>query len=107
MLPFYQMCRARLNNNGILAVNLLGRSRGHQVSLGRIKTSFNERALAFPSCDKGNVIAMDTIGEKIEIPLNELKMQILKLRESTGLNLLPTLARLEQAKSCPGGILTI
>jgi len=46
MLPFYQMCRARLNNNGILAVNLLGRSRGHQASLERIKTSFDERALA-------------------------------------------------------------
>ena len=28
-LPFYQMCRSRLNDNGILAVNLLGRSRGY------------------------------------------------------------------------------
>ena len=37
MLPFYQMCRARLNDNGVLAVNLLGRSRGYQASLERIK----------------------------------------------------------------------
>ena len=50
---------------------------------------------------------MATTGEKIKIPLDELKVQILKLKENTGLNLLPTLARLEQAKSCPGGILTI
>ena len=107
MLPFYQMCRARLNPNGILAVNLLGRSRGYQASLERIRASFDERALAFPSCDKGNVIAMATTGEKIKIPLDELKVQILKLKESTGLNLLPTLVRLEQAKSCPGGILAI
>lgn len=107
MLPFYQMCRARLNDNGILAVNLLGRSRGYQASLERIKASFDERTLAFPSCDSGNVIALATAGEKIEIPLTELKEQVLELKERTGLNLLPTLARLERAKSCPGGILTI
>lgn len=107
MLPFYQMCRARLNNNGILAVNLLGRSRGHQASLGRIKTSFDERALAFPSCDSGNVIAMAATGEKIEIPISELKKQAIELKKRTGLNLLPTLMRLEQAKSCLGGILAI
>ena len=107
MLPFYQMCRARLNDNGILAVNLLGRSRGHQASLERIRTSFDERALDFPSCDSGNVIALAATGEKIEIPLDELKEQVLELKQRTGLNLLPTLARLEQAKSCPGGVLTI
>lgn len=107
MLPFYLMCRARLNINGILAVNLLGRSRGHQASLERIRTSFDERALAFPSCDSGNVIAVAATGEKIEIALNELKKQALELKQKTGLNLLPTLVRLEQAKSCPGGILRI
>ncbi len=107
MLPFYQMCRARLNNNGILVANLLGRSRGHQASLERIRTAFDERALAFPSCDSGNVIALAATGEKIEFPLDELKVQVLELKERTGLNLLPTLVRLEQAKSCPGRILTI
>ena len=107
MLPFYQMYRARLDDNGILAVNLLGRSRGYQASLERIRTSFDERALAFPSCDSGNVIALATSGEKIEIPLAELKKQVLELKERTGLNLLPTLVRLEEAKSCRGGLLTI
>ncbi|SEP65190.1 fused MFS/spermidine synthase [Nitrosomonas ureae] len=106
-LPFYRMCRARLNNNGILVVNLLGRSRGYQSSLERIKTSFDQRALAFPSCDSGNVIALATTGEKIEIALNELKKQAHELKAKTDLNLLPTLVRLEQAKSCSGGILTI
>lgn len=106
-LPFYRMCRARLNNNGILVVNLLGCSRGYQASLERIKTSFDQRALAFPSCDSGNVIALAATGEKIEIALNELKKQALELKTKTDLNLLPTLVRLEQAKSCPGGILTI
>ncbi|MDE2388254.1 MAG: fused MFS/spermidine synthase [Betaproteobacteria bacterium] len=107
MLPFYQMCRARLNDNGIIAVNLLGRSHGYQASLERIKTAFDGRALAFPSCDSGNVIALAATGEKVEIPLTELKEQVLELKEKTGLNLLPTLTRLEQAKSCLGGILMI
>jgi spermidine synthase len=106
-LPFYRMCRTRLNNNGILVVNLLGRSRGYQSSLERIKTSFDQRALAFPSCDSGNVIALAATGEKIEITLNELKKQAHELKAKTDLNLLPTLARLKQAKSCSGGILTI
>lgn len=107
MLPFYQMCRARLNHNGVLAVNLLGRSRGHQASLERIKTAFDTRALALPPCDSGNVIAMAASEEKIEIPISTLKEQALKLKERTHLNLLPALMRLEQARSCPGGMLTI
>ncbi|MBL8501024.1 MAG: fused MFS/spermidine synthase [Nitrosomonas sp.] len=107
MLPFYQMCRTRLNDNGVLAVNLLGRSRGYQANLERIKTAFDGRALASPSCDSGNVIALAATGEKIAISLDALKVQILELKQKTGLNLLPTLTRLEQAKSCPGGILTI
>ncbi|PTQ76303.1 spermidine synthase [Nitrosomonas oligotropha] len=107
MLPFYQMCRARLNHNGVLSVNLLGRSRGHQASVERIKTAFNERALALPACDSGNVIALATTGEKVEIPLHILKEQTLELKEKTSLNLSSALTRLEQTKSCLSGILTI
>jgi spermidine synthase len=106
-LPFYQMCRARLTNNGILGVNLLGRSRGYKASLERIRSSFDDRALAFPSCESGNVIALAATGDKIEIRLDELKVQALELKERSGLNLLPTLARLEEAQSCPGGIFAL
>ncbi len=103
-LPFYQMCRARLNTNGIMAVNLLGRSRGYKTSLERIRSSFDDRALAFPSCDTGNVIALAATGHKIEIALDELRDNAVALKEKTGLNLLPTLTRLEEAQSCPGGV---
>ncbi len=106
-LPFYQMCRARLNNNGIMAVNLLGRSRGFAASLERIRSSFDDRALAFPSCDSGNVIALAATGDRIEIGLDELKDKVVELKDRTGLNLLPTLARLEEAQSCPGGIFSL
>lgn len=103
-LPFYQLCRARLNDNGVMAVNLLGRSRGYAASLERLRDAFDTRALAFPSCDSGNVIALAATGAPIRIGLDDLKEQIHALKENTGLNLLPTLARIEQSQSCPGGV---
>ncbi|ADE12256.1 fused MFS/spermidine synthase [Sideroxydans lithotrophicus] len=103
-LPFYQMCRARLNDNGILAVNLLGRSRGYAASLGRLREAFEARALAFPSCESGNVIALAATGEPVRIELDDLKEHAERLKAETGLNLLPTLARIEEAQTCPGGV---
>ncbi len=106
-LPFYQAVQARLSNNGIMAVNLLGRSKGYKASVERIQTAFERRALAFPSCDSGNTIAFAATGDIISIALDDLKEQALELKEATGLNLLPTLTRLEQAQSCSGGMLEL
>jgi spermidine synthase len=103
-LPFYQMCRARLNDNGVMAVNLLGRSRGYAVSLNRLRDAFDTRALVFPSCDSGNVIALAATGAHIRLSLDDLKDQAEALKKETGLNLLPTLTRIEQSKTCPGGV---
>ena len=106
-LPFYQTVSAHLSNNGIMAVNLLGRSRGSRDSVERIRAAFDGRALAFPSCDSGNVIAFAAAGEPVRIALGDLKEQALALKETTGLNLLPTLARLEQAQTCAGSVLEL
>jgi spermidine synthase len=99
-LPFYQACRTRLSENGILAVNLLGRSRGFEGSILRISTAFEDRALVFPSCESGNAIAFAAAGNPVEISFDDLKENALRLKESTGLNLLPTLTRLAKAKTC-------
>jgi len=106
-LPFYQAAQARLTSNGIMAVNLLGRSKGYKVSLERIQTAFDGRAVAFPSCDSGNTIAFAATGEPVSIALDDLKESALELKEATGLNLLPTLTRLEQVQSGHGGILEL
>ena len=103
-LPFYQMCRARLSDNGILAVNLLGRSRGYAASLKKLHDAFDTRALAFPSSESGNVIALAATGAPVRIGLDDLKEQAEILKANTGVNLLPTLTRIEQSQTCPGGI---
>lgn len=106
-LPFYQAVRAHLNDNGIMAVNLLGRSHGFKVSVERISNAFEGRALAFPSCDSGNTIAFAASGDTVSISIGDLKEQASALKEKTGLNLQPAIARLEQAQTCSGNILTL
>lgn len=106
-LPFYRACRAHLNEDGLLSVNLLGRNRGFKGSVERIRQAFAGRALAFPSCDHGNAIVFAATGEPVKAPLSELKTLAQALRKQTGLNLLPTLARLSHWQSCPEGLLAL
>ncbi len=106
-LPFYRACHAHLSDAGLLSVNLLGRNRSVKGSVERIKRAFDGRALVFPSCDHGNVIAFAATGEPIRTPLNELKTLAQALKKQTGLNLLPTLARLSHWQSCPEGLLAL
>lgn len=106
-LQFYQAVRAHLNDRGILAVNLLGRSHGFKESVERISTAFEGRALAFPSCDSGNTIAFAATGESINIALGDLKELASVLKKKTGLNLQPALSRLEQAQTCAGSLLKL
>ena len=99
-LPFYQACRARLSDDGIIAVNLLTRSRGFQATAARITKAFDDRALVFPSSESGNAIAFAASGDPIEVSFDDLKESALALKEATGLNLQATLTRLAQARTC-------
>lgn len=96
-LPFYQACRARLTTDGLMAVNLLGRSRGFQASKERIAKAFDGRSLVFPSCDSGNTIAFATGGKAVDVVVDELIERANTLKENTGLNLLPVIPRLQTA----------
>lgn len=101
-LPFYHAARTRLSSRGIMSVNLFGRSRGFAASVERITEAFDNRAIAFPSCDTGNVIALATAGEPIELTVTEIRERAHGLKARTGLDLLPMVSRLEQAGSLPG-----
>ena len=106
-LPFYQVCRARLSDRGLLAVNHLGRNRGYRASLERIATAFDGRTAAFPSCDSGNAITFAAAGEPLDNDLETLRERAKALKAATGLDLLPTLSRLQMANSLPGGRLRL
>ncbi|MEZ5613608.1 MAG: fused MFS/spermidine synthase [Rhodocyclaceae bacterium] len=106
-LPFYRACRAHLGEAGLLSVNLLGRNRGFRASVDRIRKAFETRAMVFPSCDHGNAIVFAAAGEPVRTALSDLSLAALALRKRTGLNLLPTLARLAQWQTCPGGLLSL
>lgn len=106
-LPFHQAVRSRLSERGLMAVNLFGRSKGYKASLERIMSAYDGRALAFPSCDSGNVVAFGANGEAVMRTMSELRTRATALKDATGLDLLPTVTRLEQTGSLPGGVLQL
>ena len=95
-LPFYQACRSRLNDQGIMAVNLIGLCKGVLGGFAHILKAFDQRGLMFPACSSGNTIAFASADEQVAINLDDLKNQAQKLKEETGLNLLPTIKRLSE-----------
>jgi spermidine synthase len=106
-LPFYQACRARLSAQGLLAVNLLGRNRGFAATVRRLDEAFGGAIAAFPSCDSGNTIAFATAGEPVDVPLATLRERAAALKKATGLDLGPTLGRLQLAHPLPEARLRI
>lgn len=104
-IPFYQACWSRLSESGLMSVNLFGRTRRYGPSLARINEAFDERAVAFPSCDSGNVVAFAARGEAVEVDVRTLRERAVKLRKETGLDLRPTVQRLEASGSMQSGVL--
>jgi spermidine synthase len=101
-LPFYLNCKARLTPSGLMVSNLLSKRRGVRDAMERISEAFDGRALSFPSCDSGNVVAF-AAASPVHQSIGELKTLARTLKHDTGLNLLPTITRLEGSRHCPGG----
>ena len=99
-LRFYEACRIRLKDQGLLAVNLIGLCPGVKGGFAYIENAFEHRAVMFPVCKSGNTIAFATTGEPVNIPHSELKQRALALRTRTGLDLLHTIAKLEEDEAC-------
>jgi spermidine synthase len=102
-LPFHQALRARLSSEGLVAYNLLGQARNHPASVERIVGAYDYRAIAFPACDGGNVIVFAARGAAISHPVADLRARAATLKAETGLDLAPTISRLESAGTTPGG----
>lgn len=101
-LPFYQACRARLADDGLFCVNLLGRDRGFQASLERLREAFGG-LLVLPSCDSGNTIALASAGVGESVALDTLRERAAALKTATKLDLLPTVSRLQLSNAFPNG----
>ncbi len=101
-LPFYQACRARLSEQGVLAANLVGLSHGVKGGFAHIEAAFENRAMTLPRCKSGNIIAFAATGGRIELSLNALRLRALALEARTGLALLPIVNKLGDA-ACQDG----
>jgi spermidine synthase len=97
--PFYLACRARLTADGLLSVNLLGRNRGFAASEERIAAAFDHRAIFLPSGNSGNAIAFARGDTPVDATIEELSCRAEAIRRQTGLDLMPTVYRL-QTGSC-------
>jgi spermidine synthase len=106
-LPFLLECKAHLSEDGFFATNLLSRRKTFRSSIGTIEEAFDGRVLVLPPSDAGNVIAVAHVGTEITPRLADLRIDARRLKRDTGLNLLPTLARLESAGVCLDGRLTV
>lgn len=95
--PFYANCRARLGPEGMLTVNLLTRTRGVKASVDRLRRAFEDRVLVLPPSEAGNTVVVAAAGDAIDETLESLRAAAAKLKEQTGLELAPTLARLAHA----------
>ncbi len=84
---FYQACRAHLSDNGLMAVNLFGRTLRFEASVKRIAETFDDRIVVLPPSAGGNVIAFSISGREDSVTVADLKNRAQSLRALTGLNL--------------------
>ena len=105
--PFFQACRSRLTDNGLLCVNLLGNNKGFRASAERIRHAFEGRAAIFPACDSGNTMAFATAGATVDVSLETLQERAAQIKADFKLDLLPTLKRLQSSTTLQDGKLLI
>ena len=93
-VPFYLNCRERLADGGFIAMNLLTSRRGVDASVGRLREVFGDGVAVLPPSEAGNTVAIAS-RKPLQLSAQALRPAALQLKASTGLDLLPTLARLE------------
>ena len=91
---FYAAARARLRADGLMSANFLTRRRGIAASETRMREAFDGHVVVIPPPEAGNTVAVMSVDPPIDATLDELRARATRLREATGLNLLPALARL-------------
>ena len=97
---FYRDCRARLARNGMLVLNLFGRTHGYQRQIENLNVAFNNRVLALAPIEEdnhgGNAIVFAVTGERLVLDMPTLRDCAARLHRETGIKLAGTLVRLDQ-----------
>ncbi|HNE15088.1 MAG TPA: fused MFS/spermidine synthase [Rhodocyclaceae bacterium] len=106
-LPFYQACWTRLSERGVMAVNLFSGQRGFKGRQDAIREAFDGRLCMLPPSETGNAIALAVRGAPIELSHDTLLARAAALKADTGLDLPPTLKRLDAAGGLPDGRLSV
>ena len=96
-LPFFLNCRERLAERGLMASNLLSHRRSITGTVNRIRAAFDDRLLVLPPSAPGNTVALASRAILLGACPSDLRAAALKLRADTGLDLQPTLQRLERS----------
>lgn len=98
---FYRDCRARLARQGMLVLNLFGRTHGYKRQVENLRAAFDGRVLALPPIDEdnhgGNSIVFAAVGERLSLSMPVLRAEATRLHEETGIKLAGTLVRLDRA----------
>jgi len=94
---FYMNCRERLARGGMLSVNLLTRRSGTGPSVARMREAFGDNVRVIAPSDAGNTVAIAS-PSALATPAGELRPAASRLKAESGLNLLPVLSRMEQAR---------
>ena len=85
-----------------MAINFLTRGPGVPPGLERVREAFAGRATALARGKSGNTIVLAAAGDPVDLSDADLIAAARRLKEETGLNLLPTLARWSAARQSPG-----
>lgn len=94
---FYADCRARLSKQGLLALNLFGRSRGFAKQIENLNHAFADRTLPLPPNEEGNAVAFAVTGEPMGIDMPTLAADCAGMSAETGIKWGASLPRLERA----------
>jgi spermidine synthase len=90
---FYSNAHACMTQGGMLATNLLTRTRGVRSSVARMQGAFDGRVLPLPPSDAGNMVVIAAAGAPIAHSLADLRAAATRLRAASGLSLLSAVER--------------
>jgi spermidine synthase len=93
-LSFYQHCRARLAEGGLLVCNFLSRSPHFLKSCIALDAAFHGQSRLLPQTPGGNVIALGARSETVSLEEQALRERSALLTRDTGLDLTPLIARI-------------